>query len=272
VYDLSFVHYPGVHSAARRLYLRLFTALSCRRARRVIAISDSTARDLAATFGLPRDKIDLATGAHDPAAFRPLPKAQVEAFRARMGLPERFWLFVGTLEPRKNLPTLLRAYAALPPDARIPLVLAGAKGWDYAAIFATLEQLGLGDAVRFPGFIPAETLPLWYNSAETFIYPSIFEGFGLPVLEALACGTPAIISDASSLPEAGGEAALKVSPLDAEAWAAALHRAHHDAAWRAEARARGLDHAARFSWAQTARHTVTSYHRALGLTPAVETQ
>lgn len=263
VYDLSFIHYPGVHSAARRLYLRLFTALSCQRARRVIGISQSTARDVHQSLGIPMSKIDIATGAYDADAFKPLPAHEVEAFKWQNSLPDRFWLFVGTLEPRKNLPTLLRAYAALPPAERLPLILAGGKGWQYEEIFSTVEQHGLTDAVRFPGFISPETLALWYNSAEVFIYPSVFEGFGLPVLEALACGLPALVSDASSLPEAAGDAGKLVPPHDVEAWTNALRSAYHDADWRAEARERGLRYAGHFSWSKTAGQTVASYKKAL---------
>ncbi|MFW5748182.1 MAG: glycosyltransferase family 4 protein [Chloroflexota bacterium] len=263
VYDLSFHHYPQVLSPARRLYLRLFTALSCRRARRVIAISESTARDLTATLGIPPDRIDTAPPGYDVDRFRPLPAADVTAFRAQQGLPERFWLFLGTLEPRKNLVTLIDAYAALPQAERLPLILAGGKGWDYQAVFGRIAQHQLGDQVRSVGFVPAEDLPLWYNSAETLVYPSIFEGFGLPVLEAMACGTPVVISNASSLPEVAGESGLLVPPHDVAAWTAALHQASTDATWRAHAAARGQREVERYSWAHTACITVTSYQRAL---------
>ncbi len=265
VYDLSFVHYPERLPAARRLYLRLLTRWSCARARRVIAISRSTARDLAQTFGLSPAKIDVAlpgVGAH----FAPQPAEAVAAFRARRGLPERFLLFVGTLEPRKNLPVLLRAYAQLPARdrAEVHLVLAGARGWMADEIFATLERLDLGESVHLTGYVPAEDLPLWYSAAQALVYPSVFEGFGLPVLEALACGTPALVADASSLPEALGGGGLRLPPHDVSAWHDALVRAIHDPDWRAEARAHGLQHAARFSWARTAAQTVASYRRALG--------
>jgi glycosyltransferase involved in cell wall biosynthesis len=263
LYDLSFLHYPQVLTAARRLYLRLFTAVSCRRARRVIAISHSTARDSAASLGIPPEKIDVAAPGYDTTAYQPLPPEQVAAFRASKGLPERFWLFLGTLEPRKNLPTLLRAYAAL--KERPPLVLAGGKGWQYDEIFATIEDYHLADDVRLPGYVPFDELPLWYNSAEVFIYPSVFEGFGLPVLEAMACGTPVIISDASSLPEVAGDAGLRLPPRDEAAWTAALRRAYEDADWRAEAGERGLLEAKRYDWRETAAQTVQSYRRALGM-------
>lgn len=264
VYDLSFVHYPGLLPAARRLYLRTLTRRTCHRARRVIAISHSTARDLAATFGVPPDKIDVAAPGVG-ADFRPLPRADVDDFRRRAGLPERFLLFVGTLEPRKNLPVLLHAYARLPaPDrAAVPLVLGGGKGWMYDEIFRTIETLNLGDTVHLPGYLPAGDLPLWYNAADALVYPSVFEGFGLPVVEALACGTPALVSDVSSLPEAVGDPACCLPPDDVSAWADALARAVHDAAWRENAGQQGRTHAARFTWEHTAAQTVASYRRAL---------
>jgi glycosyltransferase involved in cell wall biosynthesis len=264
VYDLSFVHYPDRLPAARRLYLRLFTRWSCRRARRVIAISHSTAHDLTATLGIPAERIDVAVpGIGDQ--FRPLPADRIADFRQRAGLPEHFLLFVGTLEPRKNLPVLLRAYAQLPAADRAAthLVLAGSKGWMYDDIFRTIEEFDLGATVHFPGYLPTDDLPLWYNAADTLVYPSVFEGFGLPVAEALACGTPALVSDVSSLPEAVGDGGLCLPPHDVTAWTEALYRVIHDPAWREKAGQRGRTHAAQFTWARTAAQTVASYRRAL---------
>ncbi|MBZ0277950.1 MAG: glycosyltransferase family 4 protein [Anaerolineae bacterium] len=263
VYDLSFIHYPALLSPARRLYLRLLTGLSCQRARRVIAISQSTARDLTDSLGIPPEKIDVALPGYNTTAYRPLPPEEITAFRQRMNLPERFWLFLGTLEPRKNLVTLLEAYAALPRSERLPLILAGGKGWDYDPIFAAVERLSLSDSVRFPGFVPVEDLPLWYNSAEVFIYPSVFEGFGLPVLEALACGTPVIVSNASSLPEVAGESGLLIPPQDTAAWTQALQRATVDADWREQAGLAGQAWASHFSWSAAAQSTIASYQQAL---------
>ncbi|NWG17328.1 MAG: glycosyltransferase family 4 protein [Chloroflexi bacterium] len=263
VYDLSFMHYPQVLPASRRLYLRLFTALSCRRARQVIAISHSTARDVAASLGIPPEKITVAAPGYDAARHRPLPPEQVAAFRRDKGLPERFWLFVGTLEPRKNLPLLLEAYAALPRNERLPLVLAGGKGWGYQAVFEAIERFHLENAVSLPGFLPVEDLPLWYNSAEAFVYPSLFEGFGLPVLEAMACGTPVLTSNVSSLPEVAGQAGMCLPPHAAPAWTEGLRRVYADATWRAAAREQGFREAARYSWTETARQTILSYQKAL---------
>ena len=262
VYDLSFMRYPRALSRARRHYLRAITALSCRRARRVLAISHSTAADLQRLLGIPREKIDITPLGYDRAAFRPLPAADIAAFRRRQGLPPRFWLFVGTLEPRKNLLMLLDAYARLPKAARLPLILGGGRGWMDEAVFAAIDAQGLADCIKHIGFIPTTDLPLWYNSAEAFVYPSVFEGFGLPVLEAMACGTPVLTSDASSLPEVAGDAGLTLPPDAPARWADALKCAAADREWRMQARQQGLRQAARFSWRRTAELTVASYRRA----------
>jgi glycosyltransferase involved in cell wall biosynthesis len=261
VYDLSFLHYPQVLTPARRLYLRAFTRLTCQRARRVIAISHSTARDVVDSLNIPADKVDVAAPGYNAEIFKPLPSEEVAEFRLRKNLPERFWLFIGTLEPRKNLPILLEAYANLPRNERPPLLIGGGKGWQYDEIFATVERRGLQNDVQFLGFVPAEELSLWYNSAELFVYPSVFEGFGLPVLEAMACGTPVIVSDASSLPEVAGTAGIP--PHDIDAWTQALYTALTDAAWHEQARTRGLEEVKRYTWKSTAQLTLRSYQCAL---------
>jgi glycosyltransferase involved in cell wall biosynthesis len=263
VYDLSFLHYPQVLTPARRLYLRLLTQLTCQRARRVIAISESTAADVVQSLHIAADKVDVAAPGVDTTVYQPLPAEKVAAFRESKGLPARFWLFIGTLEPRKNLITLLEAYARLP--ERLPLILGGGKGWLYDEIFATIERHQLQDSVRWVGYIPAEDLPLWYNSAEVFVFPSVFEGFGLPVLEAMACGTPVIVSNVSSLPEVASKAGQTLPPHDIEAWSDALHKALHNSDWRASASQRGLNEAQRYNWQSTAQKTLRSYECALNL-------
>jgi glycosyltransferase involved in cell wall biosynthesis len=185
-------------------------------------------------------------------------------------LPEHFILFLGTLEPRKNIVRLLEAYAlwlhkrsASTKDAPT-LVIAGAKGWFYETIFARVNELGLAEHVIFPGFVPTEELPWWYRAAELFVYPSLFEGFGLPVLEAMACGTPTITSNASSLPEVAGDAALLIDPEDAEGLAGAMAHVLAEPEVAAKMRAAGLRQAARFSWARTAEQTAAVYRTVLG--------
>jgi glycosyltransferase involved in cell wall biosynthesis len=185
-------------------------------------------------------------------------------------------LFLGTLEPRKNLVRLLEAYALVrarnhggmaasaATSTVPPLVIAGAKGWFYQEIFASVTDLGLGEHVIFPGFVPADQLPWWYRGAELFVYPSLFEGFGLPVLEAMACGTPTITSRASSLPEVAGDGAILVDPEDVEQLADAIHRAVTTPSLAGEMRSAGLRQAARFPWERTAAATREVYRSVLG--------
>jgi glycosyltransferase involved in cell wall biosynthesis len=262
VYDLSFKLTPDRFPPAQRLYLSVFTARSCHRARRVIAISESTRSDLVRLFGLPRSKVDVAYPGVSPL-FQPLPAEAVAAFRAERQLPERFILYLGTLEPRKNVDTLVRAFAEarrVGADGNLHLVLAGARGWWYEDLFRLIQSLELTDVVHLPGYVPQAELPLWYNAAAAFVYPSSYEGFGLPVAEALACGRPVVTTTVSSLPEAGGDAALLVPPGDVPALADGIQRALR---MSPEELARGPAHAALFTWAETAAKTVASYRLAL---------
>jgi glycosyltransferase involved in cell wall biosynthesis len=174
-------------------------------------------------------------------------------------------LFLGTLEPRKNLVHLVDAFAAWRKTSgqRVKLVIAGGKGWYYQQVFARVQELAMADDVIFPGFVPADELPWWYRAAECFVYPSLFEGFGLPVLEAMACGTPTITSSTSSLPEVGGDAALLVDAESVAALAGGLDRVIGDKEVAAGMRERGLRQAAHFSWARTAAETTRVYREVL---------
>jgi len=272
IHDLSFLRFPALFRPANRLYLAVLTRLSTRRARRLIAVSAETASEVTRLLGVPAERIDVVYHGVDPM-FRPLPAGEVAAFRQRRGLPERFVLFVGTLEPRKNLVRLVEAFARIRAGADrhigARLVLAGGKGWLYDELFARVEALGLGEQVTFPGYVASDELPLWYNAATVLAYPSIYEGFGLPLLEAQACGTPVLTSNVSSLPEAAGEAALMVDPYDVEALAAGLHRLLVDEPLRHELRERGLAHAGQFSWPRAAQETARVYWRALCEAPVV---
>jgi glycosyltransferase involved in cell wall biosynthesis len=199
--------------------------------------------------------------------FQPLPAQEVCAFRQRMALPPRFLLYVGTLEPRKNLPHLLRAYAGWQAHSatgrEVALVLAGAKGWGYQEIFRLVAELGLTGRVHFPGFLPEQDLCLWYNAADGFVYPSLFEGFGLPVAEAMASGAPVICSDAPSLQEVAGDAALIVPAQDQPALQNALERLYTEPALAVQLRGRGIRQAGRFSWERAAIETIDVYETAL---------
>lgn len=264
VYDLSFLRFPEVYNRANRLYLGTFTPPSLRRADRVITISEDARRDVIELCGVAPERVTPILLAADDR-FRPAPPAAVKAFRARNGLPERFVLYQGTLQPRKNVDTLVRAYALLRSQGNDDhrLVLAGPRGWQYEPIFELIRQLGLEGSVTFPGFVPDDELPLWYSSATVFAFPSRYEGFGLPLLEAMACGTPVVSSNASSLPEVVGDAGLLVDPTDVEGLCSALRRLLEDDALRSSLSAAGQARAQAFSWRRMASETVRVYREVL---------
>ena len=261
IHDLGFIRFPRACRPAHRHYLTIMTRLSARRARRLIAVSEHTASEASSLLGVQRDRIDVVYHGVDPQ-FRPLPPDQVIDFRRRQGLPARFVLFVGTLEPRKNLLRLVDAFSRLA-DSRTLLVLVGGRGWKFDDLFSRAEDPDLKHRVVFPGYARQEELPLWYNAATAFVYPSLYEGFGLPVLEAMACGTPVLCSNASSLPEVAGSAALMFTPTDTEALSAQLYRLLSDSSLRRELRDRGLTRSRSFSWIKAAEETTLVYQRAI---------
>ena len=267
VYDLSFKRFPEAFKPLNRLYLNTFTAQSAKRARAIITISESTRQDVIGYFQVAPEKVQTIYCGVDKV-YRPLPAANIEAFKAQQGLPERFILFVGTLEPRKNVAALIEAYAAwrrrvaTQRAGQIPkLFIGGGKGWYYGQVFSLVQSLGLADEVIFPGYLPQADLPMWYNAATIFVYPSLFEGFGLPVLEAMACGTPVITSQASSLPEVTGKAGMLVDPTDIDSLSHMLERVFNDQTLRDTLRQKGLAQSANFSWNKTAAETLEVYRR-----------
>ncbi len=273
VHDLSFMRFPAAFRPLNRLYLSTFTRLSVRRARRVIVGAESTRRDVLQFCAARPERVVIVpygvTDAFTPAA----PEAVVE-FRRRKGLPEQFILFLGTLEPRKNIAHLIESYALFAERQRrgqggissntVPkLVIVGGKGWYYESLFTRVTQLGLIDDVLFTGYAPAEELPWWYRAATLFVFPSLFEGFGLPVLEAMACGAPTITSNVSSLPEVAGDAAILVDPHDKEGLVSAMQRLLRDPELRRSLSAAGVRQAAQFPWSRTAAETVAVYRDVL---------
>jgi glycosyltransferase involved in cell wall biosynthesis len=262
IYDLSFLHFPRAFKPANRIYLTATTRATARRARRVLTISEHARRDIVRLLAVPEQRVDVTYPAAEER-YRLLPERDVRAFRMARDLPETFIFALGTLEPRKNLVGLLRAYARLR-GPRPPLYVAGARGWRTSPIFDTVRQLRLGDEVQFLGFVPEDELPLWYNAARLFAFPSLYEGFGLPVLEAMACGAPVITSTAASLPEVAGKAAVLVAPEDTDQIAQEMQRVLDDAQLRMEMRAAGRIQATRFSWRAMTDQTVVSYRRAVG--------
>jgi glycosyltransferase involved in cell wall biosynthesis len=260
IHDLTFLTYPDCFYPSLQRYLRRAVPRNLRRAHLVLADSQSTRRDLVRLLGVVPERVVVVYPGVSPR-FQPLPAAVCEAVRERLGLPPAFLLFVGTLEPRKNLVRLLEAFSHLVETtsgeaAQLALVIAGRKGWLYEDIFATLARLRLQSRVVFLDFVDDADLPALYNLARLFIYPSLYEGFGLPVVEALACGTPVVTSHAASLPEVAGDAALMVDPLDSRAIAHGIMQALEHSA---ELRAAGPRFAQRFCWEQSGRALLACY-------------
>ncbi len=261
IHDLAFLAYPEQYPSIQRRYLKTMTRLSARHARRVITVSEFTRQDVISRLDVPDDRVTAVPNGVDPSFFPRTATVELERFRREYRLPDQFLLFVGTLQPRKNLIGLLRAFATIPKPARVPLYVVGAPGWMYHDIYAEVSQLGIANEVHFPGYAASGTLPLWYSASTAFVYPSFYEGFGLPVLESMACGTPVVASNRTSLPEVVGDAGLLVDPDDTEEIAGALETILNDENQRRELAARALKRAARFTWNRTARETVAVYRQ-----------
>lgn len=257
VHDLAFLAYPAAFHPAKRRYLTAMTRLSVHRARRVIAVSAHTRDDLVHHFGVRPERIAVIPNAADER-YRPADDPAVVArFKAEHHLPDRVILFVGTLEPRKNLRRLIEAFALLgDAEADVRLVIVGASGWLTSDLAPLVQAHGLSDRIIFPGYVPDDDLPRWYQAATVFCYPSLYEGFGLPVLEAMACGTPVVTSRTSSLPEVAGDAALLIDPTDGDGIAHALRTVLPDDARRQEMSAAGIARSRLYAWERTAAATL----------------
>ncbi len=260
--DLSFLRMPENFNRGNRAYLATMTRLTAHRCRRIITISESTRQDVISYLQVPPEKVVPIHLGVDELFRKVEDETLLARFREEHQVPEHFLLYLGTLEPRKNVERLVEAYAQVKRESGIPhkLVLGGAKGWLYDRIFARVRQLGLEHEVVFTSYIPYDELPLWYNCADIFIYPSLYEGFGLPPLEAMACGTPVVTSSVSSLPEVVGSAALTVDPLDVDALSSAIRRILEDPALATQLAEAGLQRAATFSWRKMAERTLEVYH------------
>ena len=258
-HDLTFFLLPERYPTTRRLYFQTMTRLSARVADAVIVPSEAVRADVMRILGLPPERVFAIPEAAGPA-FHPQDAAAVEAVRRRYGLDGPFILSVGSLEPGKNRERLLEAFARLRARGlEHTLVVAGQRAWRYEGEEPLAQRLGLADSVRFLGHVPQADLPALYSAADLFAFPSLYEGFGLPALEAMACGAPVVASNVSAVPEVVGDAALQVPPLDVEALADAMERLLRDEPLRANLRERGLKRAAGFSWEDTARRTAEVY-------------
>lgn len=263
IHDVIPLILPRTFTPRHRAVVRLALARVRRQADRIIVPSHAVKQDVVRHLGLSADLVTVTHHGCEPR-FHPDPDpASFGAVTARYGLPPRYVLAVGTLEPRKNLVALLKAFARLRQagevDPALRLVLAGARGWLDEPIFRTVRSFGLAEAVCLPGFIDDDDLPDVYRGAELFVFPSLYEGFGLPPLEAMACGVPVVTSNTSSMPEVAGGAAMLVDPRDVDGMAAVIARTLHDEGLRERLRAAGIARASQFSWQAAARQVLDLY-------------
>ncbi|HEY0405172.1 MAG TPA: glycosyltransferase family 1 protein [Pyrinomonadaceae bacterium] len=268
IHDLSFEHLPLTFKRRSRMQLRLTVRRTARAAARIITSSDYSSSDIVQTYGIAPERVSV-TPLAAPAHFAPVTDArELRRAREQHKLAGDYVLAVGSIQPRKNLPRLIAAYALLRRERAtegLPrLVIVGKRAWLYGETLRAVEAHGLHNFVTFTGYVSSTDLPALYTGALCFVYPSYFEGFGLPPLEAMQCGTAVIAGDRTSLPEVLGEAGLLVDPFDERAIAAGIGRLIDDEGLRAELRRRGLERARLFNWRRTARLTVAAYERAVG--------
>jgi anaerobic magnesium-protoporphyrin IX monomethyl ester cyclase len=261
IHDMSLRLYARYHPLRRVLLNRPLVDLAARRADAVITVSESAKRDIVGWYGLDSDRVHVV---HEAAAplFRPVVDAvELERVRDRYGLARRIVLYVGTIEPRKNLPKLIDAFAAERRAGTLPhqLVCVGPYGWLSRGLEEHVRRSNAGDAINFTGYVPFEDLPALYSLAEMFVYPSMYEGFGLPVIEAMACGTPVITGPTPALSEVGGDAVERIDCLDVDSLGGAIVALARDGERRRQLSARGLERAASFSWQRAARQTLEIY-------------
>jgi len=265
IHDMSLTLYPRYHPLRRVLLNRPLVNLAARRASAIITVSESAKRDIVRVYGLAPERVHVVHEAAAPA-FRPVADAYaLERVRRRYGLAERVILYVGTIEPRKNLPKLIEAFARRrrSGDLQHQLVCVGPYGWLSRDLDARVERLRAGGAVRFTGYVPFADLPALYNLSEMFVFPSIYEGFGLPVIEAMACGTPVVAGRNSALGEIAGGAMEHLDDLDVGPLGDAMVRLAADAERRRHLSRLGLERARAFSWDRAARETLEVYRLAI---------
>ncbi|MCL5074914.1 MAG: glycosyltransferase family 4 protein [Chloroflexi bacterium] len=260
IHDLSFLLFPSCHTLGNRLNLRMMVPLAVRSAGAIIVDSQSSKRDLLRWIAMPEEKIHVIHLGVDDCYFVNRTDEERQRLLQRYAIQQPFILSVGTIEPRKNIPALLDAYSALHGTGNLShqLVIVGRAGWHHRSV---LQQLTVDRAtsIRFLGHLPDEELAILYTAADLFVFPSLYEGFGLPPLESMACGTPVVCSNTSSLPEVVGEAALTVDPHDVASLARAMDQVFTDSDLRRRLAGQGRERAKMFTWQKTARCTLDVY-------------
>ena len=263
-HDMTFFLYPMLHTRAKRLLFPLAMRASAKRANALIAVSENTRQDVIRMMGIPSEKI-FTTQLGVIEDFRPITDtSNTQEISRKYKLPEKFILYVGLVEPRKNIPLLLRSFNELVAQGLTQdLVIVGRPGWSFEEVFDLVENLNLTPRVHFPGYISRQELPFVYNLAALFVYPTLYEGFGLPVLEAMACGIPTVTSRVASIPEIIGDAGIMVPPGDQPALTQAMREVLTNDRLRQELTHRGPQRAIKFTWKRTAEETLKVYRQVL---------
>jgi len=261
IYDLSGLVLPKHHKSKVTLTSKLIPS-AVKRARRIIAISEFTKSEIIRLFPRSKRKIDVIYGAPSPD-FHPYPEHEVEKIRNKYKLNFKYALFLGTVEPRKNLEMLLDAYSQVYNIIPHKLVIVGNLGWKFSSIFKKLDEMGIEENVIFTGFIPDTDLPQLFCGAEFFIYPSLYEGFGLPVVESMACGTPVVTSNSSSLPEVAGDAGILIDPNSSESLAKGIFDLANNPELRNKLSQLGIEQARKFTWEKSAKKTIEVYRKVM---------
>lgn len=260
VHDLTFLHYPQYLTADSRRYYTNQIAASCHHADAILAVSEATKSDLMSMLNVPENKITIQPhGAGEQ--YRPMTSAETEKVRAELHIPHAYILHVGTWEPRKNIIGLLKAYKMLLdslPDAP-PVLLVGRKGWLFEKSQAEIEALGINEHIIWRDTVTDAQLPAVYNMATMLVSPSFYEGFGMPALEAMACGIVPIVSNRSSLPEVVGDVGLLVNPDEPETIAEAMHKTLTDSAWYGAQSQAAIKRASQFTWERSAQIALQTY-------------
>jgi glycosyltransferase involved in cell wall biosynthesis len=271
IFDIAYERVPDLFQPAQRAWLRWLVPWSARRADHILTLSEHSKKDIAETYGIAEDKITVTHLAASDAFIPHSKEKSKERLAQRYGIEGDFILYLGRLQARKNLARLIEAYALVRKAGfSQTLVIAGKRDSLFEPVQARIKELKLEQNILLPGYVHAEDVPIFYSAAEVFVYPSLYEGFGLPVIEAMSCGVPVITSRGSSLEEVAGTAALSIDPLDVEAIAQAIVKVLGDTALREQLREAGLARSKQFNYKDAARQTVAVYERVMGAEGALK--
>jgi len=267
IHDLSFEHLPETFNRRSRAQLRLTVRRTARKAAQILTLSEFSRRDIVDTYSIAPDRVSV-TPAAAPSHFKPIEdETELRKIREIYGIERDYILSVSSIQPRKNLIRLIEAYSCLRglrPEGKLPqLILVGKRGWLDHETFRAAQRHSANDDIAFTGYVAEKDLPALYSGATCFVYPSFFEGFGLPVLEAMQCGAPVIAGNRTSIPEVVGKAGVLFDPFDTNSLVQALTRVLDDSEYRAALRIQGLERAREFDWKQTARMTLQAYQKAV---------